>query len=174
MWAALGLMIGLITVLVPLYWLRAAQQVPPIHDITTDVEHPPRFLAVLPLRNDAPNSAEYGGREIALQQAKAYPEIAPALLDVTPEQAYQRALAVARKMGWNIVYENPAEGRIEATDTTRWFGFKDDVVVRITLAGQGSRVDIRSASRVGLSDAGANARRIEAFLKRLGDYGNPV
>jgi uncharacterized protein (DUF1499 family) len=69
-------------------------------------------------------------------------------------------------MCWKIVDENQAEGRIEATATTLWFGFKDDVVIRIAPSpGNGTRVDIRSVSRVGLSDLGTNARRIRTFLK---------
>jgi uncharacterized protein (DUF1499 family) len=75
---------------------------------------------------------------------------------------------VARQTGWKIVDENQAEGRIEATATTRWFGFKDDIVIRIApSAGNGSRVDIRSVSRVGRSDLGTNARRIRAFLEKF-------
>ncbi len=73
-------------------------------------------------------------------------------------------------MGWKIVDENQAEGRIEATATTRWFGFKDDVVIRIAPSGgNGSRVDVRSVSRVGRSDVGTNARRIRAFLKKFAE-----
>ncbi|MEW6353577.1 MAG: DUF1499 domain-containing protein [Pseudomonadota bacterium] len=166
-WAGIGLVIALLVVLVPLNYLRLARAVPPIHDITTDTQNPPRFVAILPLRKNAPNSAEYGGAAVAAQQAKAYPHIAPALLDAPPAQAFQRALNAAQEMGWAIVEENPLDGRIEATATTRWFGFKDDVVIRVTPARQGSRVDVRSVSRVGVSDLGTNARRIEAYLKKL-------
>ena len=120
-----------------------------IHDITTDTENPPVFVSVLALRKNAPNSAIYGGPEIAEQQHAAYPDIRPLVSDLPPAKAFERSLSVARQMGWKIVDENPAEGRIEATATTRWFGFKDDVVLRIApAAGNGSRVDIRSVSRV--------------------------
>ena len=70
-------------------------------------------------------------------------------------------------MGWQIVDANAREGRIEATATTFWFGFKDDVVVRIVPAPGGSRVDVRSVSRVGVSDVGANAKRVRDFLQKL-------
>lgn len=141
-----------------------------IHDITTDTENPPVFVSVLALRKDAPNSATYGGPEIAAQQHAAYPDIRPLVSDLPPERAFERSRSVARQMGWDIVDENPAEGRIEATATTRWFGFKDDVVVRIApAAGDGSRVDIRSVSRVGRSDVGTNARRIRTFLKKFAE-----
>jgi uncharacterized protein (DUF1499 family) len=84
-----------------------------------------------------------------------------------PARAFDRALDAARGLGWEIVGVEPAEGRIEATDTTFWFGFKDDVVVRIRPEGSRSRIDVRSLSRVGRSDVGANARRIRRFVERL-------
>lgn len=84
-----------------------------------------------------------------------------------PPQAFEQALRTAKNMGWTIVNSNPGEGRIESTDTTFWFGFKDDIVIRITAAGQESRVDVRSVSRVGRSDVGTNAKRIRRFLQKL-------
>lgn len=166
--ALAGASSGLIAAGVPWHWYRTARQVPPIHDITTDWEDPPRFVAVLPLRKGSPNPAEYGGAEVTSQQRRAYPRVAPARLPIPPAEAFQRALGAAGALGWRIVAADPAEGRIEATDTTFWFGFVDDVVVRVASDGPGSRVDVRSVSRVGRSDVGANARRIEAFLTRLG------
>jgi uncharacterized protein (DUF1499 family) len=80
---------------------------------------------------------------------------------------FKRAEATARAMGWEIVAAEPGEGRIEATDTTMWFGFKDDIVIRIVPEGEGSRLDIRSMSRVGKSDLGKNADRIRKFLAAL-------
>jgi uncharacterized protein (DUF1499 family) len=77
------------------------------------------------------------------------------------------AVAAARAMGWEVVAADRASGRIEATDTTRFFGFKDDVVIRVQAAPGGSRVDVRSVSRVGGSDVGTNATRIRAYLARL-------
>ncbi|HEU4950008.1 MAG TPA: DUF1499 domain-containing protein, partial [Candidatus Deferrimicrobiaceae bacterium] len=85
-------------------------------------------------------------------------------------KAYDQALATAHQMGWQIVEGNPLEGRIEATATTRWFGFKDDVVIRIVpTSNNGCRLDIRSVSRVGKSDIGTNARRIRTFLKKFNE-----
>ena len=166
--AVAGIVLGALSFGVPGYWYRTAKQLPKIHDISTDTENPPVFVSVLSLRKDAPNSAAYGGPEIATRQHAAYPDIRPLVSDVPPAQAYERARAVARKMCWKIVGENPAEGRIEATATTRWFGFKDDIVIRIASSGSnGSRVDIRSVSRVGVSDVGMNARRIRAFLGKF-------
>lgn len=151
--AVAGVVLGALAFGVPGNWYRIAKRVPMIHDITTDTENPPIFVSVLGLRKDAPNSAIYGGPEIAAQQHAAYPDIRPLVSDIPPEQTYERARFVARQMCWKIVDENQAEGRIEATATTRWFGFKDDVVIRIAPAtSNGSRVDIRSVSRLGRSD----------------------
>ena len=151
----------------PAILVRRASRVPRIHDIATDTDHPPPFVAVVPLRASAPNTVQYGGAEIAAQQHQGYPDVTPLVLGVPPDQAFNRALAVARNMGWEIVQSDPASGRIEATDTTFWFGFKDDVVVRIAAAPGGSRVDVRSVSRVGLSDVGTNAARIRKYLSEL-------
>lgn len=165
--AVVAVLAGAGAALVPYRWMQQAQRVPPIHDITTDTEQPPQFQAVLPLRADAPNPAEYGGAEIADQQRQGYPDIAPVALEQPSAEAFRRALETARGMGWDIVAADSLAGRIEATATTTWFGFKDDVVVRITPQASGSRVDVRSVSRVGKSDVGANAERIREFLGRL-------
>jgi uncharacterized protein (DUF1499 family) len=151
---------------VPGYWYWKAKEVPMIHDITTDTENPPEFVSILPLRKNAPNPAEYGGPEIAAKQHAAYPDIRPLTVGISPSRTYEAALAAAERMNWQIVEGNPSARRIEAVATTRWFGFKDDVVIRITPAANGGSVlDIRSESRVGLSDLGTNARRIRTFLK---------
>jgi uncharacterized protein (DUF1499 family) len=154
-------------VVLPWRWSQQAKRVPPIHDITTDTQDPPEFDAVLPRRSGAPNPAEYGGDSVAVLQRQAYPDIRPLHLDASPEVAFARALATARAMGWEIVGADTAAARIEATATTRWFGFKDDVVIRIRPEAAGSRVDVRSVSRVGKSDVGTNAARVRSFLARL-------
>lgn len=163
---ALGL--GLVVAFVPWSGLRKARSVPAIHDITTDTTRPPEFVAVLPLRADAPNPAAYAGDEVAQAQKAGYPDLQPTRMAVAPAEAFERAHAAARDMGWEIVAADPASGRIEATDTTLWFGFKDDVVIRVAADGAGSRIDVRSKSRVGGSDVGANAARILAFQRALG------
>lgn len=162
-----ALVLGLLVAYVPWHGLRQARSLPAIHDITTDTARPPEFVAVLPLRADAPNSPQYPGAEVASAQAKAYPDIRPLTMPVPTAVAFERTLETAREMGWEIVAADPVDGRIEATDTTFWFGFKDDVVVRVSEAGQGSRIDVRSVSRVGKSDVGANAARIHKYLDRL-------
>lgn len=164
---AAALLAGAATFGVPWMWMRTARSVPPIHDISTDTENPPAFAAVLPKRAGAPNPPEYAGAQVAAQQKAAYPDLRPLRLELPPAEAFGRALQVARDMGWEIVAAQPEDGRIEATDTTRWFGFKDDIVVRVRPEEGGSRVDVRSKSRVGRSDVGTNAGRIRRFLDRL-------
>lgn len=164
-----AIILGLTASAVPWSWQRAARSVPPIHDISTDLDDPPAFRAILPLRADAPNPSEYGGPEVARQQREAYPSLGPLELAQAPAEAYRTALETARGMGWEIVAADADGGIIEATDETKWFGFKDDVVVRVTPAPGGSRIDVRSVSRVGGSDVGTNARRIRTYLERLED-----
>ncbi|MFZ5874802.1 MAG: DUF1499 domain-containing protein [Nitrospirota bacterium] len=166
-----GVLIGLAAAGLPASYLVKARSLPAIHDITTDPENPPVFSAVVPLRRGAPNGVEYAGASVAEQQRRAYPDIKPLTLALPADQAFDRALERAREMGWDIVDANPAHGRIEATATTFWFGFKDDVVVRVSGADSGSRIDVRSLSRVGRSDVGANARRIRGYLDGLSESG---
>jgi hypothetical protein len=164
-----ALLVGLVVAWIPWNGMRQARSLPPIHDISTDTADPPAFVAVLPLRADAPNSAEYEGEAIAKAQREGYPDLGPILVALPAGDAFARALDKARAMGWEIVDADPVSGRIEATDTTFWFGFKDDVVIRVRPDGTGSRVDVRSVSRVGGSDVGANAARIRAYTVRLQD-----
>lgn len=165
--SVLALVGGAVAVGVPYQWQQTARQVPRIHDITTDTITPPSFQAVVPLREGA-NPLEYTEAKAEAQRA-GYPSLGPLFLDVPPADAYARALALVTARGWEVVADDAESRRIEATDTTRWFGFKDDVVIRVSaLPDGGSRVDMRSVSRVGRSDVGTNARRIEAFLSELG------
>ena len=162
-----ALCIGLLAATPPFILRGQAKQVPPIHDITTDTKDPPAFVTLAPVREQGPNKAAYAGAEVAAQQLQAYPDLHPKLLSVPPAEAVQKALDAARACGWEVVSTDAASGRIEATDTTRWFGFKDDIVVRVRPDPNGSRIDVRSASRVGHSDIGKNAERVREFLGRL-------
>ena len=164
--AAIALVLGIAAAAPPLVLYTRLQQLPKIHDITTDPDDPPAFEAVLPLRIGARNAVDYPP-STAAEQRKGYPDIAPLLLPLAPPQAFERAVRVARAMGWDIVASTPERTRLEATDTTLLFGFKDDIVVRITPRAGGSVVDVRSLSRVGGSDFGTNARRVRAYLGRL-------
>jgi uncharacterized protein (DUF1499 family) len=149
----------------PAWHVLAALTSPRIHDITTDLDDPPAFEAVLPLRAGAPNPPEHPGDEVAAVQRGAWPDLRPLVLDLPPDEALARAARAARDLGLEIVAEG--DGRLEAVATSAWFGFRDDVVVRVRARNGGSVVDIRSKSRIGESDLGANAARVRALLERI-------
>jgi uncharacterized protein (DUF1499 family) len=166
--SVLALIVALSAVAIPLAWQRRAQQLPSIHDITTDLDNPPAFQAILPKRAGAPNRLDRTP-QLSLLQKEGYPDLAPVTLPTPPAVTFDRALLVAQSHGWEIVTADKSSGRIEATDTTRWFGFTDDVVVRLTAWGAGTRVDVRSTARTGAGDLGRNASRIRRFLDDLGE-----
>ena len=166
--SVLALVIGLTAVAIPLATQRRAQRLPSIHDITTDLDNPPAFQAILSKRADAPNKLDRTP-QLSLLQREGYPDLAPITLPASPAATFDRALAVAQSHGWEIVTADKSAGRIEATDTTRWFGFTDDIVVRLTPWGAGTRVDIRSTARTGAGDLGRNASRIRRFLNDLSE-----
>ena len=151
-----ALALGAASAAVPLDYIRRVKTLPYINDISTDTGRPPQFS---PPR-------EYPSYFGELQQI-GYPDLQPLELPLPPQQAFARATELARDEGWEITGRDEGAGTIEAVATTRWFGFKDDVAIRIAPSGAGSRVDMRSKSRVGRSDAGANARRIRDFLQAL-------
>lgn len=164
--AIAALAIGLLAFGVPFWFQRMAAGAPPIHDITTDTDNPPQFVAIVPLREGAPNTLVYSP-ETAKLQRQAYRDLEPLLLNVPPQQAFGQALQAAKDLGWEVVAADPEAGRIEAIDTTWWFGFTDDIVVRLTPAAERTVMDVRSVSRVGRGDAGTNARRIREYLAAL-------
>ena len=161
---------GVVASIVTLAWMgvqyNAANTMPRIHDIATDRQDPPAFDKIATLRGPGTNSLEYTAEE-ARQQAEGYPSLAGVHSSDSVAATVERAAAIARELGWEVVGENAEQGIVEATDTTFWFGFKDDVVIRVRADGSGSKVDLRSVSRVGTSDLGANAERIGDFLARL-------
>ncbi|MFL5382365.1 MAG: DUF1499 domain-containing protein [Longimicrobiaceae bacterium] len=167
--ATLGLLLGGAAFYLPWSFRRHAQSVPAIHDITTDFLNPPEVTASRALRDTTQgmNSWVYEGDTIAKQQRRAYPDIEPVMLAMATDDAYRAALRAARDMGWEILLEDPAARRIEAVDVTKWYGFKDDVSIRVSPASGISKVDIRSISRVGGSDVGMNAARIRKYVEKL-------
>lgn len=167
--ALIALFLGLAAYGLPWNWRRGARQVPPIHDITTDFADPPQLEQSAALRDsvEGMNPAAYEGDSIARLQRAAYPDVRPVMLAMPPQEAYGAAYETAREMGWEILDADPGRMTVEAVDRTPWFGFEDDVVIRVRPASGISRVDIRSVSRVGRSDLGANARRIRAYAERL-------
>ena len=165
-----ALVLGLCVAAVPVYVRSTVESLPFIHDITTDTANPPEFVDVKPLRADAPNPPEYAGDEVATQQAEAYPDIQTLETGMEAEALVKLAEDTAREQGWEIVSAVTEDGRIEATDTTLWYGFKDDIVIRVRAVEGGSILDIRSKSRVGGSDLGKNASRIRGYLDDLRDH----
>ncbi len=165
--ALLAIVIGVAAAYTPLNWFLRAQQAPELNDITTDTNNPPPLMVTLQLRRGASNPATYPGANAAVLQRAAYPDITPVVLAEPPAEAFRKVDAAATAMGWDIVARAPAEGRLEAVATSTWFGFRDDIVIRIRPDGAGSRIDIRSKSRDGESDLGVNARRIREFMAKL-------
>jgi uncharacterized protein (DUF1499 family) len=146
---------------------NAAFSVPQIHNISTDLNDPPAFNVIVGLRGEASNPLEYDVATLAPVQGPAYPFVKPLVTTLDPDTAFARSVEVLEDMGIEIVAADSAAQIVEATFTSFWFGFKDDVVVRIRQVGDGSVVDLRSVSRVGQSDLGANARRIVEFIDKF-------
>lgn len=192
-----GWQTALIALLIPaigfgyMGWVRSqSADIPPIHDVATDIVDPPvpsaRLLALrktdeanpvvdmtAPLTAQpayqGPRFARFGGQSLGQVGHEAYPAVRTLLTAVPPAAAFAAARKAATDMGWTVVTEDEPGGVIEATAETFWFGFKDDVIIRVRPAaeGGGSRIDVRSISRVGLSDLGANAKRIETWFTRV-------
>lgn len=141
--------------------------VPAIHDITTDLANPPEFTK-LSLRAD--NLTGVGTvdnwRKI---HAAAYGDLKPLRIARTPAQVIADAARIAKEQGWEIALQDPAAGKLEATASVSFIRFHDDIAVRVAPVenGTASLVDVRSVSRIGVSDMGINAKRIRAFLTEL-------
>jgi len=169
----IGVMKSLLAVLIALSLIapmihgtiKPAKRAPAIHDITTDTVNPPEFLVLDDTRSGAKNSLIYAGEEVATIQKKAYPYIKPIRSHLSATDAYAKALTIAQDKGWEIVAEEPELLRFEATAQTAFFGFMDDVVIKVTSINNESRIDMRSVSRVGRSDKGVNAARIVDFTE---------
>lgn len=135
---------------------------PPIHDVTTDIKDPPVFTMAMKQRPESANSLEIDPQAISAQQ-EAYPDVKTIRTSMDIEAAFDRAVAVAGDLGWDIYHQDRNAGVIEAVETTAIMAFKDDIVIRVRSNAQGTKVDLRSVSRVGIGDIGANAKRIRAF-----------
>lgn len=166
--AAIGLILSLVVMGTVGYWFNETQKYPPIHDVSTDIENPPEFRAIVPLRANAPNDTTYGGEENADLQRRYYPDVQTVYLDMNYNEVFDRALEAAEQRPWEkIVTSDRQAGLIEAYDKLPWFGFIDDVVIRIDTADTSGhyKIDVRSVSRLGRGDIGVNAQRIRDYLE---------
>ncbi len=165
----LALLIDAVVLAYPAYLFLQYRKLPPIHDITTDPIDPPRFEALARLRTgDGTNPAVYAGLYSAELQRLAYPDIETVELDVPAQRAFEVVMRLVTKRKWLVIDERAPQprgiGRIEAVARTPIMGFREDVSIRVTPDGDGSRVDIRSASRYFESDLGSNAARISKLI----------
>ncbi|MBF4490676.1 DUF1499 domain-containing protein [Psychrobacter sp. N25K4-3-2] len=163
----IALLLSAIAIAMPLSMMNKGKSVPPIHDISTDLINPPKFEAIAPLRADAPNPVEYAGEATAKQQRDAYPDLQTLTYTQSQSELVKATEQAVNNLGWELVNSDADKGIIEATDSTMWFSFKDDVVVRVTDNGSERLLDIRSKSRVGGSDLGKNSERIHDFINEL-------
>jgi uncharacterized protein (DUF1499 family) len=162
-----AVVVSMAVCILPILGILHARQVPRIHDITTDTDVPPAFVALAAARAASPNGVDYEGAQVASAQKQGYPDLKTLYSKLPPDALFDRAQQIVRDFGWHVAEANPSQLRIEAVDTSAVYGFKDDIVVLIRSDVAGSRLDIRSASRVGHSDLGVNAARIRKFLARL-------
>lgn len=163
----IGVLVGAITIYIPLSYKQMVDTHPYIHDITTDTENPPKFVVVASIRGPEDHPVTYDGPEVAAKQKQAYPDLKTLVVSAPPKKVFESADKVVKDMGMEIVDASEPDLRIEATATSLLYGFKDDMVVRIVGADGSTRVDVRSKSRLGRSDLGQNANRIREFLSRL-------
>jgi uncharacterized protein (DUF1499 family) len=149
-----------------------ARKFPPINDITTDITNPPPFVKAATLDCNVGRNLVYPGATFAERQRAGYPDLGPLTMKMSPDEAFRRAAAVAREMpAWEITRVDPAARALEGVATSWLFRFQDDFVVEVRSQGDVSVVQMRSKSRDGKGDIGANAARIKAFFARLrSDY----
>jgi len=173
--AIAALLIGCLPIAYPLYLVTKAYRLPAIYDVTTDPIDPPRFEAIARLRPRDANDIRYPGLHTAELQQTAYPEIKTDDTEVSPQEAYNAALKVITKRKWRVVDARPPQatpqrdGLIEAIAFTPLLNFREDVVVRVRAAPEGARIDVRSSSRYGRHDLGANAARVLALIDDIDD-----
>ncbi|HWH23228.1 MAG TPA: DUF1499 domain-containing protein [Allosphingosinicella sp.] len=175
---ALALAIALLFITFLGRQIYVARTVPAIHDISTDLKDVPEFRALRVREDNLEKVPDMDRPELkALSpeerwkaiHKEAYNDIEPVRVPWTVRETIIKAHSLAEERGWDIAHVDPARGTLEATETTRFFRFRDDVVVRARNDpdGKGTIVDMRSISRVGGSDVGVNAKRVKEFLKDL-------
>jgi hypothetical protein len=162
--------LGIIAFYMPYRQLLLSQRLPAIHDITTDFNSPPAFVAIARVRTSAHNPATYDGPATAALQRQFYPDIRTVMFAHGIDEVFAASMQLLEEFDWRIAEANAEQGRIEATATSQWFGFKDDIVIRLTrTANSTTAVDVRSKSRVGIADVGSNAQHVRAFINALNE-----
>jgi len=144
----------------------SAGSLPSINDITTNPDDPPFLEFAVSLPGNKGRDLSYPA-DFAAKQRAGYPDLAPIRLPMSLPDAFQQCVSAAESLGWVITFNYPDAGRLEATDTSRIFRFVDDISVRLRADGATTVIDVRSKSRVGQGDMGANAKRIKAFQEKL-------
>jgi hypothetical protein len=163
--ALAGMLIGAGVAYFPWHWSNQRGGFPRVNDVTTDFADAPSLVFSEAARKaEEGNPTAYAAAQFAGVQQRAYPDIVPALLAMPPAAAFGKALALVKAKDWTIVETDPGAGVIDAYDRSFWFGFADDIAIRVRPDGEGSRVDMRSSARQGRGDYGVNARRVRAFL----------
>ena len=137
--------------------------------MTTDIDDPPAFSEAIAQQPDRRNGVAYpdGGDDVPATQRELFPDLETLTLAATSAEAVEQSRKAALAIGWTVTAVDADSGIIEAYDTTTFFRFVDDVVIRVRSTAGGSEIDVRSNSRVGGGDLGANAKRIRAFLDEL-------
>ena len=162
--ARIAAIISLLPILAIGSQVITARSVPSIHNISTDTIDPPKFAKIAEIRTALDNPLFYDSEKLAAVQQQAYPQVKTILTKLNTTDAHAKAIVVAEALGWVIVSESVVAGIIEATQTSALWGFKDDIVIRVRDVEGQAIVDLRSVSRVGKSDLGANAKRIQKFI----------
>lgn len=155
--------LGILPLIVVIGLVGAGLKVPRIHDISTNLDNNIEFLNAHTLRDDSHNSLDLPSSKVAEMHRAFYRDIQPLVLADSEQDAYEKARSTALSLGWEITHENKDRQQFEAIEKTALFGFVDDIAVRISAHDKGSVIDLRSVSRVGQSDLGANGKRIKRF-----------
>jgi hypothetical protein len=162
--------LGIVAFYMPYRQLLLSQRLPAIHDISTDTNNPPAFVAVARVRTSAQNPVTYDGPQTAALQRQFYPDIRTVMFSHSVDDVFAASMELMEEFDWRIAEANAEQGRIEATVTSQWFGFKDDVVIRLARNSDSTTtVDVRSKSRVGITDVGSNAQHVRTFINALNE-----
>lgn len=168
----LGVFLSTAMLLAPVLAVLYAHHYPILNDLSTDTTSPPPFVSLAKARGPGDNPPSYPGARAALQQAAAYPDLKPMVIDRSSEETFELVTDALRKLKMHVVRDEAPgaagePGALEAVDRTLIAGFYDDVVIRVSGDDAASRVDIRSASRFGSADLGRNAERIRAIMHEI-------